>query len=118
MKVPNYVPIITVAIGLLTIASPFVNRIGGAQDVSLICAGAIMVVVGVVTLTVHARSGMNFWPVLSLLAGIWIVASTAFVTDALTVNWTNLVLGALAILTALVSLAHERIDQRNTMWTT
>ena len=116
MKVPNYVPVITITIGLLTIASPFVNNLAG-QYASLAAAGAVMVVVGIITMTVHARLRMNFWPVLSLLAGLWVIVSTAFLTDVLTIGWTNMVLGILAIVTSLISLAHERIDQRNTLWT-
>lgn len=111
MSVPNRAPWINIAVGILTIISPFVfasSTMGARWD--LVITGIIIGVVAIIEMSVYVKSiHMNYWPVINILAGIWLFISTAFVRDDVGLMWSNVVLGVLSIVTAVVALSYERI---------
>jgi uncharacterized membrane protein SirB2 len=52
---------------------------------------------------------MGYWPAINILAGIWLFISTGIVAMNVALVWSNIVLGVLAIVTALVALSYERM---------
>lgn len=111
MEIPNRVPWVNVAVGVLTIISPFVavpNSNGARWD--MVVTGIIIAVVAIVEMSTYAKSArMGYWPLINILAGIWLFISTGIVTMNLTLIWSNIVLGVLVIVTALVALSYERM---------
>jgi len=111
MEIPNRVPWVNVAVGVLTIISPFVavpNPWGIRVD--LVITGFIIGIVAIVEMTTYARTArMAYWPAINILAGIWLFISTTWAGGNLTLVWSNIILGVLAIVTALVALSYERM---------
>jgi hypothetical protein len=111
MEIPNRVPWVNVAVGVLTIISPFVavpNPWGIRVD--LVITGFIIGVVAIIEMATYARTArMAYWPAINILAGIWLFISTTWAGGNLTLVWSNIVLGVLAIVTALVALSYERM---------
>jgi uncharacterized membrane protein SirB2 len=52
---------------------------------------------------------MSYWPLINILAGIWLFISTGIVAMNLALVWSSIMLGVLAIVTALVALSYERM---------
>jgi hypothetical protein len=111
MNVPNRAPWINLAIGILTIISPYaLGATGGGIFTSCWIAGLVLAIVALIDLGVSSRSrGMNYWPVINLLAGIWLLISTSFAQATVGMPWSDIVLGIAAIITAVVSLSYERL---------
>lgn len=111
MEIPNRVPWVNVAVGVLTIISPFVavpNSYGAKWD--LVITGFIIGIVAIVEMATYAKtSRMGYWPLINILAGIWLFISTGIVPMNLTLIWSAIVLGVLTIVTALVALSYERM---------
>ena len=111
MDIPNRVPWVNVAIGILTIISPFVavpDSYGAKWD--LVVTGIIIGVVAIIEMATYGKSArMNYWPLINILAGIWLFISTGIVTMNLTLVWSTIMLGVMAIVTALVALSYERM---------
>jgi hypothetical protein len=111
MEIPNRVPWVNVAVGVLTIISPFVavpNPWGIRVD--LVITGFIIGIVAIIEMATYARTArMGYWPAINILAGIWLFISTTWAGGNLTLVWSNIVLGVLAIVTALVALSYERM---------
>lgn len=111
MEIPNRAPWVNVAIGILTIISPFVavpDSYGAKWD--LVITGILIGIFAIVEMSTFARSArMNYWPLLNVLLGIWLFISTGIVAMNLTLVWSSIMLGVLTIVTALVALSYERL---------
>ncbi|HLI97307.1 MAG TPA: hypothetical protein VKT72_14660 [Candidatus Baltobacteraceae bacterium] len=111
MEIPNRVPWVNVAVGILTIISPFVavpDSYGAKWD--MVITGFIIGIVAIIEMATFAKTNrMGYWPVINILAGIWLFISTGIVVMNVTLVWSNIVLGVLAIVTALVALSYERM---------
>ncbi len=111
----TWTPWVNVAVGVAAIITPFVG--GEASDafrVSNVITGIIIVIVALIAFaSSQSRSGLNV-AVVNIVAGIWLLISTAFTLHAMLV-WENVVLGVLAILTAAVAIrTHTQIERL--MW--
>ncbi len=111
MEVPNRVPWINVAIGILTIISSYALGVTSAAVLtSAWIAGAVIVIVALIELTVYAKShSMHYWPVINILAGIWLLISTSLAQPSMGVVWSDIVLGVAAIVTSAVALSYESV---------
>jgi hypothetical protein len=111
MDIPNRVPWVNVAVGILTIISPFVavpTSLGARYD--MVITGIIIAVVAIMSMTTHGKTqGASYWPVVNIVAGVWLFVSTTFVSGNITMIWSNIVLGVIAITSALVALSYERL---------
>lgn len=111
MEIPNRVPWVNVAVGILTIISPFVavpDSYGAKW--SMVVTGFIIGIVAIIELATFARSArMGYWPLINILAGIWLFISTGVVSMNLTLVWSAIMLGVMSIVTALVALSYERM---------
>ncbi len=117
MEIPNRVPWVNVAVGVLTIISPFVavpNPYGAKWD--MVVTGFIIAVVAIVEMATYAKTQrMGYWPVINILAGIWLFISTTFIGGNIALVWSNIMLGVLSIVTALVALSYERMHVAHTV---
>ncbi|HEY8312941.1 MAG TPA: SPW repeat protein [Candidatus Baltobacteraceae bacterium] len=111
MDVPNRVPWVNIAIGILTIISPFVNvPTGSGARWDMVVTGIVIAVVAIIEMSVYTKSqSMNYWPVVNIIAGIWLFISTTFVQGNTGMIWSNIVMGVAAIVTGLVALSYERV---------
>ncbi|MEO6912671.1 MAG: SPW repeat protein [Candidatus Baltobacteraceae bacterium] len=110
MQVPNRVPWVNVAVGILAIISPYLftgTSSGARWDMTI--TGIVIAVVAIIAMSVQDKVGHNYWPVINVLAGIWLIISTTFVQGETAMVWSNVVLGVVAIVTSVVSLSYERI---------
>jgi hypothetical protein len=117
MAIPNRAPWITLALAILIIISPFVavpNSTFARWDIDI--TGAVIGAIAIVQLTSFATSvRVNYWHVVNILAGIWLFISTTWLSGNLAMIWSNIVLGTLTIVTALVAISYERLDQSREM---
>lgn len=111
MRTPNYAPWINIAVGILTIISPFaVHTSSQAMTISAVIAGIVIAAVAIIELAVSGRSShMAYWPVVNILAGIWLFISTSLAAGDMAMIWSSIALGVIAIVTALVALGYERV---------
>ena len=111
MEVPNRVPFINIAIGILTIVSTYaLASASGAVMTSNWIAGAVIVIVALIELAVYPRGrGMHYWPIVNILAGIWLLISTTFAQPMAAMVWSEIVLGVVAIVTSCVALSYESV---------
>lgn len=111
MRTPNFAPWTNIAVGILAIISPFAIHVTSqAMTTSAVIAGIVIVVIAIVELASFARSThMSFWPVINILAGIWLFISTSLAMGDMAMIWSNVALGVVAIVTALVALSYERV---------
>ena len=111
MEIPNRVPWVNVAVGVLTIISPFVavpDSSGARWD--MVVTGLLIGIFAIVELSTYGRSArMTYWPVVNIVLGIWLFISTGIVAMNQTLVWSTIVLGVLTIVTALVALSYERM---------
>ena len=111
MEIPNRVPWVNVAVGVLTIISPFVavpDSYGAKWD--MVITGFLIAIFAIVEMSTFARSRrMNYWPLLNVLLGIWLFISTGIVAMNVAMVWSSIVLGVLTIVTALGALSYERM---------
>lgn len=110
MDSSNRVPWVNIAVGILAIISPFVavpTSSGAKWD--LVITGVVICVVAIVEMASYGKSqSMNYWPVVNIVAGIWLFISTSFLSGNVAMIWSNIVLGVVAIVAALVALSNER----------
>ena len=114
MEVPNRVPWINIAIGILTIVSTYaLGVMSGAVMTSNWIAGAVIVIVAFIELASYARGkSMHYWPVVNVLAGIWLLISTSLAGPSQAMVWSDVVLGIAAIVTSAVALSYESVHSR------
>jgi 4-hydroxybenzoate polyprenyltransferase len=76
----------------------------------MVITGFIIGIVAIVEMATYAKTNrMGYWPAINILAGIWLFISTGIVAMNVALVWSNIVLGVLAIVTALVALSYERM---------
>ncbi len=114
--VHNRVPWINLAIGIMTIIAPYaLGTSDAATKWSLTIAGIIIGVVAIIELAMDSQGrGIAYWPVINLLAGIWLIISTSLAAGNAAMIWNDIILGVAAIITALVSMSYERIHATTT----
>jgi len=116
MSVPNFAPWINIAVGIMAIISPF--AIPGSDTAmiwSAVITGVVIAVVAIIELGVYRGSShMNYWPVINILAGVWLVISISLARGNAGEIWSDVVLGVMAIITACVALGYERVHATHT----
>jgi len=118
MEVPNRVPFVNIAIGILTIVSTYALGMAtvGSVVTSNWIAGAVIVIVALIELAVYPRGrGMHYWPIINILAGIWLLISTSLAQAAPAMIWSDIVLGVVAIVTSCVALSYESVHSHSTV---
>ena len=117
MGIPNRAPWITLALAILIVISPFVavpTSLFTRWDIDI--TGAIIGAIAIVQLASIPKSvHMNYWHVVNILAGVWLFISTTWLSGNVAMIWSNIVLGTLTIVTALVAISYERLDQSREM---
>jgi hypothetical protein len=112
MDIPNRVSWVNVAVGILTIISPYVavpTTAGARWDMTI--TGFVIAIVAIVSLAAHGKGqSSTAWPVINILLGIWLFISTTFLSGNVAMIWSNIVLGVLTIVTALVELSYQRLS--------
>ncbi len=103
-------PWVAVTAGVLTVVSPFVVGPGtpfAQWDIGI--TGAVMTLAalaqpsrGLKRRHRGALAGVN------ILGGVWLFISSTWMTGDSAIIWSNIALGTIAIVTALVSLSNER----------
>jgi hypothetical protein len=107
---PSYVPWINIAVGILAIISPWI--VGPIPRLTVwvdVAPGIVLVVVGFIALSAAARPERSGWPWINVCAGIWLLIALIWTHGNAALSWSNIVLGVLAIITGLVSVAHMRL---------
>jgi uncharacterized membrane protein SirB2 len=110
-SVHNRVPWINLVVGILTIIGPYA-LVGSdvATKWSMTITGIIIGVVAIIELAMDSQNrGVAYWPVVNLLAGIWLLISTSLAAGNNGAIWNEVVLGITAIITAIVALNYERM---------
>lgn len=111
MEIPNRAPWVNVVVGILTIISPFVavpDSYGVKWD--MVITGFVIGIVAIVEMSTFGKTRrMGYWPLVNIVAAIWLFISTGIVQMNLTLVWSSIMLGVLAIVTSLVSLSYERM---------
>jgi hypothetical protein len=99
----TWTPWINVGIGIAAIITPFIGTTPTNFQISNIITGIIISIVALVAFfTSRMRSAINI-ALVNVLAGLWLLISTSLAHNA-TLAWENLVLGVLAILTAIIGM--------------
>jgi len=104
-----YVPWINLVLGILVLLSPWVlANVSSGVAWNITITGIVISIVAIIELGMQAKGTANWWPVVNILAGIWLLISTSFVRGDAAMVWSNVVTGILAIVTAIVSQVYER----------
>jgi uncharacterized membrane protein HdeD (DUF308 family) len=108
----TWTPWVNVAIGIAAIITPFAGGGSTAITTSDVITGIIIGIVALIAFfTSQSKQGMNV-AIINILAGVWLIISTSFAHGAMLV-WDNVMLGVLAILTAIISMgAHQQLMRR------
>ena len=109
--VHNRVPWINLAIGIMTIIAPYaLGTSDTATKWSLVITGIVVGIVAIIELAMDSQNrGVSYWPVVNIIAGIWLLISTSMAAGNPNVIWNDVVLGVAAIITAIVALSYERM---------
>ncbi len=108
---PNLAPWVNIAVGIMTIISPYVLATSSdANKWALVIGGIVIGIVAIIELAVYPReTKMGYWPVINILAGIWLFISTTFANGNAGMIWSDVILGVTAIVSAAVALGYERV---------
>jgi membrane-bound ClpP family serine protease len=101
----NRVPWINLAVGILTLISPWslhAASYGAKWDVTI--TGIVIAIVAIIAMSLREK---HYWPVLNILLGVWLIVSIAFVENDSALAWSNVALGVMAIVTGLVSQTYS-----------
>jgi hypothetical protein len=113
--VGNRVPVINLAVGILTLISPWVLR--PPSSTALWDVTATGIAIGVVALVTMSATNRQNWPLVNVLLGIWLLVSLVFIGNQMAMLWSNIVLGVLAIVTGLVSQSYEPVTHHRAVRT-
>jgi hypothetical protein len=105
----NYVPWVSVVLGLLVFVSRYWSP-RGTFDVrwNLFVTGIVIMFASLATVIAHdGRSRRNYWSLINIAAGIWLLVSLLLIPAVERVSVTETVLAALIIVVALATLAIE-----------
>jgi hypothetical protein len=99
----TWTPWINVGIGIAAIITPFIGTSPTSFQISNIVTGIIISIVALLAFfTSRTRSAIDI-AVVNVLAGIWLLISMSLAHNAM-LAWENVVLGVLAILTAIIGI--------------
>jgi len=74
----------------------------------MVITGIVIAIVAIIEMGVYSKSShRSYWPVINIIAGVWLFISTSFASGNTTMIWSNIVLGVTTIVTALVALSYE-----------
>jgi hypothetical protein len=110
----NYTPWVNVVLGLLV----FILRYSSPRGTfgvhwNLFLTGLVIMFAGLADTIAHdGRASKNYWPVIDLAAGVWLLISVKIVPSIPQVTIAQLVLGAAIVVGALVSLAIDFSQNR------
>jgi len=109
--VHNRVPWINLAVGIMTIIGPYaLGTSDTATKWSLVITGIVIAIVAIIELAMDSRNrGVSYWPIVNIIAGVWLLISTSMAAGNANVIWNDVFLGITAIITALVSMSYERL---------
>lgn len=104
----TWTPWVNVAVGIAAIITPFIGAgASNAFRTSNVITGIIIVIVALVAFFAsQTPSGINI-AIINILAGIWLVISTSLTLQPMLV-WENVVLGVIAVLIAIISMAGHK----------
>ena len=106
-RIVNYVPLINIVIGVVTIAAPYANH-ASEFDTNLTATGGVLIVVGALALAMQAlRIRANYFSGISVLVGLWLLVSLGWETAAPALLWPTALLAVIAIITGCVALPYE-----------
>ena len=98
---------VTIALGILTIISPFVltpQSLFARND--MVITGCVIAATAIFELSRQRRTAFaSYVPTINIIAGVWLFISTTWLTGNAPMVWNNIVLGVLTIVTALVALS-------------
>jgi hypothetical protein len=97
----------------MTIVSPFAIGASGGVRTSLVITGIVIGIVAIIELAMYATQHVSYWPVINILAGIWLLVSTSMASATPGLAWSNVVLGVTAIISAVLALSYERTHATN-----
>ena len=95
----------------MTIIGPYaLGTSDTATKWSLVITGIVIAVVAIIELAMDSQNrGVSYWPVVNILAGIWLLVSTSMAAGNPNVIWNDIFLGVTAIVTAIVAMGYERM---------
>lgn len=109
--VHNRVPWINLAVGIMTIIGPYaLGTSDTATKWSLVITGIVIAIVAIIELAMDASNrSVSYWPIVNIIAGIWLLISTSMAAGNPNVIWNDVFLGVTAIITAIVAMSYERM---------
>jgi hypothetical protein len=107
----NYAPWGNVILGLMVFALRYASPRGTFNvHWNLFVTGVVIMFAALATTIAHDDgSPRNYWSVINLVAGMWLLVSAKVIPSVAYVTFGQITLGALVIAVALVSLAIEFI---------
>jgi hypothetical protein len=110
----NYAPWGNVILGLMVFALRYAAPRGTfSVHWNLFVTGVVIMFAALATTIAHdGDSSSNYWSVINLVAGVWLLISAKIIPSILDVTVAQVSLGALVIAVALVSLAIEFITPK------
>lgn len=111
MNTPNRVPWVNVAVGILVLISTFVLPPSAIfVRYLMIVTGIVIAIMALAELLSYGRTQrMNYWPLVNVVLGIWLFIMTTWLAGDVPLIWSNIVLGVITIVAALVALSYERL---------
>lgn len=111
--VPNRVSWVNLAVGILTIIAPFaLGDTSVATRWGLVIGGLVIAIVAIIELSLNAQhhNRGSYWPVVNIVAGVWLLVATSLAAGNAGVVWSDTALGIVTIVTAIVSLAYDHMS--------
>jgi hypothetical protein len=104
----NYVPWVTVLLGLAVFTLRYASP-RGTFDVhwNLFVTGIVVMFAALATTIAHGQSRRNYWSVINIAAGGWLIASATFIPSIPPVTTGQIVIGAATVVSACASVAAE-----------
>ncbi len=76
---------------------------------SSVITGIVIGIVAIIELSMDRKHIATYWPVVNIVAGIWLIISTSLAAGNTGVIWNDIVLGVTALVTAIVALSYDRM---------
>jgi hypothetical protein len=110
----NYAPWLNVVFGLLVFVLRYSSPRGTfAVHWNLFLSGLVIMFAAFASTIAHdGNSSRNYWSVINIAAGVWLLISVKMIPSVLQVTVAQTALGALVIAVAVVSLATEVLGTR------
>ncbi len=104
----NRAPWNNVVCGALIFGSRWVIApTSSGSDWNLFWSGLAIMCIALATLIAHGNVSKNYWSVLNVVAGGWLIVSTSLIPGPPHLMWAQTCLGVLTATIALTSLANE-----------